>query len=279
MKLLSAAARYFRKARGHRVLVNSVPKAGTHLVAKLLSQLPAGEPVRFHLGPELFSRNGVLPDPLKLGIDWPRPCSRHDVAFRLRSLDRGSFATTHAPHSGELRDLIELLGLKTILVLRDPRAVVVSHAFYIAGLESNIWHEHYRALGEPERVAASIRGLDVGGVPPLLDITSRFASALPWMDESFNYTTRFEKLVGPSGGGSEAEQLEELSRIAGHLEVSCGEETLAEIARVSFGGTGTFRRGRIDAWRESFDAEHVALFKELAGQLLIDLEYERDLDW
>jgi hypothetical protein len=41
----------------------------------------------------------------------------------------------------------------------------------------------------------------------------------------------------------------------------------------------TFRSGKIGDWRSHFSAEHIRLFKEVAGDLLIRLGYERDLNW
>ena len=41
----------------------------------------------------------------------------------------------------------------------------------------------------------------------------------------------------------------------------------------------TFRRGTPGDWRAHFSKQHVALFKEVAGELLIELEYEKNLDW
>jgi Sulfotransferase domain len=39
------------------------------------------------------------------------------------------------------------------------------------------------------------------------------------------------------------------------------------------------RSGRPGAWREEFGPEHVALFKELSGSLLVRLGYEKDVNW
>jgi hypothetical protein len=41
----------------------------------------------------------------------------------------------------------------------------------------------------------------------------------------------------------------------------------------------TFRKGKTGGWQKHFSAEHKALFKNYAGDLLIDLGYEKDLDW
>lgn len=41
----------------------------------------------------------------------------------------------------------------------------------------------------------------------------------------------------------------------------------------------TFRTGKTGEWKKYFKEEHKKIFKEVAGQLLIDLGYEKTLDW
>jgi hypothetical protein len=41
----------------------------------------------------------------------------------------------------------------------------------------------------------------------------------------------------------------------------------------------TFRSGKSGGWKEHFSGENKLLFKEVAGDLLIRLGYEKDNDW
>jgi hypothetical protein len=41
----------------------------------------------------------------------------------------------------------------------------------------------------------------------------------------------------------------------------------------------TFRSGKTGGWREHFTEEHKTLFKEVAGELLVKLGYEKSNDW
>jgi hypothetical protein len=41
----------------------------------------------------------------------------------------------------------------------------------------------------------------------------------------------------------------------------------------------TFRSGKTGGWREQFTEEHKALFKDIAGDLLVRLGYEKSNDW
>ena len=90
---------------------------------------------------------------------------------------------------------------------------------------------------------------------------------------------RFEDLIGPNGGGDWETQLETIQKIADHLGITVTEEKIERVARNLFGGTGTFRKGQIGAWKKHFKEHHKQAFKAIAGQLLVDLGYETDFDW
>jgi hypothetical protein len=113
----------------------------------------------------------------------------------------------------------------------------------------------------------------------LRNVDERFRAVLPWLSQPFNYTTFFEKLVGARGGGSQQAQVKELTNLARHLRMACTRRDIERIPDELFGNTATFRQGSIGSWRNSFGEEHKRAFKEVAGQLLIDLGYEKNLDW
>jgi hypothetical protein len=41
----------------------------------------------------------------------------------------------------------------------------------------------------------------------------------------------------------------------------------------------TFREGKTGGWRKAFSEENIQLFKEISGDLLINLGYEDSQDW
>ena len=267
-------------------LINSLPKAGTHLLTKAVRLFPGIGSSRTRIipgEPDLqVEAQAVLEVPAAyIGVDWPRPVAIQALQQALQSVGGGRFVDVHLPYSEEAASVLVELGMKSILILRDPRDVVVSHADYVAGQPGHFLRERYVTLSDSERLTASILGIEQTepGAPRLLSILERCDSVLPWVSQSFNYTTYFEKLVGPQGGGSHAAQIQELRAIAKHLGIRCSDREVGLIASNVFGGTHTFRQGRIGGWRGRFSPEHKRVFKELAGQLLVELGYERDYDW
>jgi hypothetical protein len=103
---------------------------------------------------------------------------------------------------------------------------------------------------------------------------------MEWLSEDITCLVYFERLVGPLGGGDHNLQTLEILRIADHLEINLPANDIASISsRVFDVASPTFRKGIIGDWRNYFTSEHKQAFKNVAGQLLIDLGYEPNFDW
>lgn len=263
-------------------MVNSLPKAGTHLVMKVMESLPGILPVRLHLAAErahLYPPRAGEPSILA-GIVTPTAMSRTWVARTLARLPPGTWIKGHMPYSHAFSDLLSAAGVKMVLVLRDPRDVAVSSAAYLASQPRYPFWADFHPLSAEDRILASITGLPArNGRPALRNIRERLQSVLPWTREPFVRVSRFERLVGPSGGGSEKAQLQEIRDIAAHVGASLTEARARSIATGLFGGTETFRKGQIGGWREVFTERHVAAAKPLLDDLLVELGYERTTAW
>ena len=112
----------------------------------------------------------------------------------------------------------------------------------------------------------------------LNNVKQHYDAYLPWKDHPAIYTTTFEKIVGPRGGGTEIEQLQEIKNIAHHLGLFIDNEEAKKIAGQLFGSSDTFREGQIGSHKKHFTSRQKKLFKEIAGTLLIQLGYEQNLD-
>lgn len=266
-------------------LLNSLPKSGTHLLAKAMDLLPGVQRAPVHFGQTSAARfEQAAPAAATLvpiGIDWPHQVVLASLAETLKHIRPGHYVTGHIPFSAALAALLIHMEMKSLLMIRDPRDIVVSHARHVSKTDKHFLSDLYRPLAPAERITISICGVeptDDDG-PRLLNIAERCRSVIPWMAQPFNHTTAFEKLVGPQGGGSRAGQRQELEAIVSHLGVHLSAAEIEQAALQVFGGTNTFDRGAIGSWRKEFSPAHKALFKELAGQSLIEWGYEQDLDW
>ncbi|MCL7452192.1 MAG: sulfotransferase domain-containing protein [Anaerolineae bacterium] len=202
----------------------------------------------------------------------------------MERIGRGHFVSGHLPFTGERAAILGDLAFATTLILRDPRDIVVSHMYYVTyRAEHHRLHGYFASLPDDStRLRASILGVDealVEGDWGLEDLGARLRSYLAWADHGC-CIVRFENLVGPQGGGSRELQLGEVSKLAAHVGFDLSKQDLERIAeRIFYRRSWTFRRGAIGDWRNHFASQHKAALKEVAGQVLIDLGYEADLDW
>jgi hypothetical protein len=202
----------------------------------------------------------------------------------LGGCPQGMFVTAHARFHPVLRDLIGELRFRQILVLRDPRDVVVSGMFFQKREPWLLHHKYYtEALeSDEERIMATIRGfgLDVATDHPRASIREIFEGYIPWLDDPSTLVVRFEDLVGPRGGGVSEKQLDEIKRIGDFVERPLSRERAQRIAQKMYSkGSLTYRKGIVGDWRNHFTEDHQRVFKEVAGDILIRLGYEKDTDW
>jgi hypothetical protein len=249
--------------RGCRVFANSIPKAGTNLLNRLLNLMPCIVPRwTYHLD-------------LAVGGFFEQ----------LETVRKGQVVTAHAPWTRELADALRARDFKVLLMVRDLRDIALSSAHYVTHMDrSHRLHEYFKQLGsDDERLMASIRGIEARDLPDGQRSKSwgeHAAGYLPWLDEEDCLLIHFEDLIGQSGGGTRQCQVDTVNAVARHLGLDLSRAETERISRdVFFRGSRTFRKGRIGSWREAYGAEHIRSFKETAGDALIRLGYEEDENW
>lgn len=273
-----AGARQVRFFPGPRVLAMSMPKAGTHLLSRVLSLLPKMMFSGLHLSEEhVFN-----------GPFGPATDERLALDLLNRTLDQcrdGQYLTGHFPHNPQLRTEIVERQFRMMLVLRDPRDVVVSHAHYVSSLKRHFHWPYYNQIlkTKNDRIMASIQGFSPQNCPADLGLPSigdQISGYLPWLDDPKVTVCSFEKLVGAAGGGTEEDQRQQVEKIARAVDRFRSNQDIERISeRVFSQRSRTFRRGAIGDWVNHFNDEHKQAFKEIAGESLIKMGYAQDLDW
>lgn len=252
------AYRLSGKAKGvPRILTVTMPKSGTNLLQRILVLHPALS--RAWL-PTLGQRNREK---------WSNPQQL------FASVGEGKIVSTHFDFEDDLARLLrKQLGFKLILMVRDPRDAVISDMHYIQTWPGHPLKAKITAMPDDKtRLIALIEGRD--GIRNIRDQILRFSE---W--SRYAHTVRFEDAVGAAGGGSDEEQFNVIKTLFAYLDMPlCDREVrfVANNARSS--KTQTFRTGKIRNWEHVYDREVKDAFREVAGNLLIDLGYEDNTDW
>ena len=258
------------------LIVNSVPKSGTHLLGKLVNLLGIKE-TRVRLNRKLGTL-ALNTDPtthcVPVGGVWPSLVPIEFLGDTLMRVQSGQFIQGHLPWSERVAQLVDGLGLRMVLILRDPHAVAVSQVQWMLERDYDPSREYISTLPEDERLKRVITGYSVKPKGPVaVSLRKRYEHMLPWMDHPAVYTTRFEWLAGPEAGGGRKVQFRELRNIATHIGILVADDRLESIAGELFGGTMTFKGGRIDRWKSCFNEENKKLLRSEMGDILEQLGY------
>lgn len=261
---------------GPRILANSFPKAGTHVLSTLLSAMPKTMFSGRHYNINQFRLSGEQDLSPDAEFRWD------EVARRYGLVRPGQFATGHFPPHSDLLAIVRDLDMRTIVIFRDPRDIVVSTAYYIRSLKRHPLHDVFRSFSSTEEaIAAVISGTgpdDHGRV--LLPIADRLAAFLPWLDCPDVLTVRFEDLVGEHGGGSREEQVEAVAAISRHIDRPLQGKALTDVCdRIFSADSATFRKGQIGDWRNHLTPAQADHFTAESNRFLVRLGYESSPDW
>ena len=246
----------------------SFPKSGTHLLDQILLGFSNVAPFskRLHsFYAEYEGESGKKRSP-EQAIAWLDSLSSCDIASAHLFARPDTVARVCSPK------------FVPYFIFRDPRDVAVSHVFYVTDMEArHVHHEFYQSLPDfNARLDVSILGrpdLDV----EFPDISARFAPYLGWLDREEVLPIHFEDLIN--------DRAVTLSRIMDHLLSHVPLQSPRQIILDSLESSinpkrsPTFRSGKTGEWRAHFTDEHKKIFKEIAGDLLLKLGYEKNNDW
>src|SRR5215207_765810 len=218
-----------------RVVVNSVPKSGTHLLVRLLTLLGFQQThfggIRSHLVSGPFSPIKRLlrvrgSEKVIIGVVSPQQIGRQWLSRRLSRIPDGCFIIAHCIYTLELAELLREEEMCVTCIMRDPRDVVVSQMHHIKQRTQHFAHEAFVALpSDRERLLFSIRGGELGG-RTLQSLDERYRQFWEWERDPNAVMVKFEELVGPEGGGSTDAQRRAVERIAAHVGLRTDERTM-----------------------------------------------------
>lgn len=252
------------------LFANSFPKSGTHLLTQILQAFPRIGPVVDSGLPAIVTFNGVTGAERPLG----------DILAELQRLRPGDIGYGHLHAKPAITQQLCRDGCIPYFILRDPRDVVISHVYYLTEMAPG--HVHHALYSQElhsfdERLQTSIRGLPDGPMP-FPDIAARFAPYMDWLQRPEVLCLKYEQLVNDTQTQL-ACILEHATRRGFPLYVQQPQAVEILHQAIDPGRSPTFRSGKTGGWKEKFTPATKELFKQVAGELLIQLGYEQDDAW
>ena len=276
-----------------RIFINSLPKSGTHLLAKTVElfgyqehfagDAKLDDPARvtplfinYREIKDALTRDGKAPlatakGAVAVGTLTPVYVDPATFGHWLAALAPGRYLLGHVMYSPALRPLLADLGYRHLFILRDPRAVVVSLLDFILETRGMPRPHFLQADFRAMTLAARLAFILEGGRAPLAGVTTQgfaavYRGLLAWEADPDCLVVRFEDLVGPQGGGSAERQFVAIAQIARHLGYRV-DEAAAHMAKIFDPASRTFRTGQIDGWQSELDAASLAYLNAYCAPL------------
>lgn len=225
-----------------KIVSISIPKAGTHLIERVLC---------LHPGLSRVISRTVMGD---------RETQRRQLERLLKRQRPGQVICGHIHHTAEVLDLIRAHGAAVVFTVRDPRDIVVSSAHYMLDSTKHPWHSF--ALESPElrdRIRMFIDGQGNPGPPAIRERLEVYSG---WLEDA-DCLVRFEEMIDPVSGR------EAVDSMFTDLGVSRTPDLIDSIsAQVVSPVSVTFRSGGSGGWNREMDGELLERFHETAGDVM-----------
>ncbi len=250
------------------VFGNSKPKSGSHLLLQILSGFTQIMPYKY-----------VAADPIRTITKDGRRRQANEILADLRDVPSGVIGWGYIEATPENVSFLCRPDLVNYFIYRDPRDMLVSQVFFATDMnEEHGMHEYYNSLPDfGERLKVAITGIDREGFR-MVSVKQRYEGVFQWLEQKNVMCLRFEDLINNRDATLNA-MLDEVERTGYKIPTPREKALPVLIEAIQPKKSHTFRSGKTGGWREHFTEQHKQLFKDVAGDLLVRLGYEKSNDW
>ncbi|MCK4943589.1 MAG: sulfotransferase domain-containing protein [Candidatus Aminicenantes bacterium] len=269
-----------------RVIINSFPKSGTHLLGRLVENLgfidlPIMLVEDFCVD---FNKRGdwhTWKPIVDSGItEFSNPSRKPEsTEISLRRIRNGQFCTSHLKYSKFSSLSLKYLKIKHLFIIRDIRDCIISQERWRRDLKAHDflpkWFFYLNALkSDEERLLTVIEGKDRFLEPYSYHLDYGWG----WLDDSNVLIVRYENLIGPKGGGTVNKQKEEIKMVANYLGCKRSDKDIEQMANNLWGSkTRTMKYGKSKYWKDKFTPEVNESFHKHYDHYMKKLGYTQEL--
>jgi len=247
---------------------NSKPKSGSHLLLQILNGFTRIMPYRY-----------VEADPVRTITKEGRRKTHGEILGELENLPRGVIGWGYVEATKENVSFLTGSGRVNYFIYRDPRDMLVSQIFFATDMhEEHGMHDYYNSLPDfSARLTVAITGIDRDGLH-MVSVRQRYEGVFQWLETPGVMCLRFEDLINNRDATLNA-MLAEVEKAGYHIPTPREQALSILVEAIQPRKSHTFRSGKTGGWREHFTDEHKTLFKDVAGDLVVRLGYEKTNDW
>jgi len=247
---------------------NSKPKSGSHLLLQILNGFTQIMPYKY-----------VAADPIRTIQKDGQRRQNKEILADLRRVPSGVIGWGYVEATDENVIFLCKPDRVNYFIYRDPRDMLVSQIFFATDMqEAHGMHEYYNSLPDfGERLKVAITGIDQDGLH-MVSVKQRYEGVFQWLDQQHVMCLRFEDLINNRDATLNA-MLNEVERTGYKIPTRREQALSILVEAIQPKKSHTFRSGKTGGWREHFTEEHKNLFKDVTGDLLVRLGYEKDNNW
>lgn len=247
---------------------NAKPKSGSHLLLQVLNGFTKIMPYKY-----------VEADPVRTIEKNGNRKTEQEVLHELEQIPEGVIGWGYVDATPENVAFLCTPHRVNYFIYRDPRDLLVSQVFFATDMhEEHGMHDFYKALPDfGERLKVAITGIDHGGLY-MVNVKQRYATVFEWLEQPHVMPIRFEDLINNRDATLGA-MLDEVESIGYQIPTPREKALLVLTEAIQPRKSHTFRSGKTGGWKTHFTEGHKELFKDVGGDLLIRLGYEKDNDW
>jgi hypothetical protein len=247
---------------------NSKPKSGSHLLLQILSGFTQIMPYRY-----------VDADPIRTIRAKSGKRNADEILVDLKSVPAGVIGWGYVDATPENASFLTGSGRANFFIYRDPRDMLISQVFFATDMhEEHGMHAYYNSLPDfGARLNVAITGIDRDNLR-MVSVRQRYEGVFAWLQQKNVMCIRFEDLINNRDATLLA-MLDEVEKTGYKIPTPREQALSILVDAIQPKKSHTFRSGKTGGWTQHFTEEHKKLFKEVAGDLLVKLGYEKDNDW
>jgi len=269
-KTVQAILRWKRFSFGDAppVFGNSKPKSGSHLLLQILNGFTQIMPYKY-----------VDAEPIRTIEKHGRRKTKEEILDELKRVPSGVIGWGYLEATKENAAFLTAAGRANYFIYRDPRDMLVSQVFFATDMhEEHGMHAYYKSLPDfGARLNVAITGIDKDGLK-MVSVKQRYEGVFQWLEQKNVMCIRFEDLINNRDATLNA-MLEEVAKTGYKIPTPRKVALSVLVDAIQPKKSHTFRSGKTGGWIHHFTKDNKKLFKDVAGDLLVRLGYEKDNDW
>lgn len=250
------------------IFANSKPKSGSHLLLQVMNGFTQIMPYKY-----------VDADPVRTITYAGRRKTKEEIFADLKSTPKGVIGWGYVDATEENASFLTSAGRVNYFIYRDPRDMLVSQVFFATDMhEEHGMHDYYKSLPDfGARLNVAITGIDKDGLK-MVSVKQRYEGVFQWLQQKNTMCIRFEDLIN-NRDATLLKMLDEVEKTGYKIPTPREKALPVLIEAIQPKKSHTFRSGKTGGWKQHFTDKHKKLFKEVAGDLLVRLGYEKNNDW